>query len=159
MRNFEYAILATFSATLRRGRCLGEFRTKGWILSRKTNSGNVSFTAFNPNEEMKNLEIELEQRKEKWSNQFSGKRSRKPSVEEKNQEIALQDEIKKKAAKLTEPFVYQKILAKPGILYVNSDILDLLNQAGADGWETTGKLPGSQSQGEFGITMMRRMLK
>ena len=91
MRNFEYAILDRFSAKLSRGRNLGEFKTQGWILSRKTNIGSLSYATFKPNEEMKNLEIELKQRREKWSNQFSGKRSRRPSDEEKNQENIIGD--------------------------------------------------------------------
>ena len=160
MRNFEYAILAQFNARLYDANTpsLREFKCRGWLLSKTNLSHTLSFN-FEPNEERKKLAIELQQRQEKWSNQFSGKRSRNPSAEEKEEENLLQDEIRRKAHNLSEPFVYQEILANPEFLYVNFDILNLLNQAGADGWETTGKLPGSQRQGEFGITMMRRMLK
>lgn len=159
MRNFEYAILARFNATLNDAKSsFREFKCSGWLLSKTNHQGTMSFR-FEGNEERKKLDVELQERQEKWSNQFSGSRSRRPSAEEKEEEILLQDEIRRKAHNLSEPFVYQEILANPEILYVDSDILNLLNQAGADGWETTGKLPGSQGQGEFGITMMRRMLK
>ena len=105
MRNFEYAILAEFSATLNRGKSLKNFRTRGWILSKTTtNTGSVRFD-IEANEEIKNLDIELEQRREKWNIQFSGKRSRKVGVKEKNQENLLQHEIQIKSHELSWSFV------------------------------------------------------
>ena len=134
MRNFEYAILAQFNASLHDANTpsLSEFKCSGWLLS-KTNQSRILSFKFEPNEERKKLAIELQQRREKWSNQFSGNRSRNPSAEERKQEDLQQDEIRKKALNLSEQFVHQEILANPGILYVNSDILDLLNRAGAEG--------------------------
>lgn len=156
MRAFEYAILTTFSAALKPGRPLRDFKTRGWILSKAEQSNSFN---FEPDEKLKNLGVELKQRHENWKNQFSGKRSRKPSREEQNEESAIQEAILNKASEQSRGLVYEEILATPGILYVDSIILDLLNRAGEEGWETTGKLPGSQSQGVFGVTMMRRMLK
>ena len=156
MRAFEYAILTNFSAALKPGRPLRDFKTGGWILSKVQQSNNCN---FEPDEKLKNLGVELKQRKEDWTNQFSGKRSRKPSREEQNEENAIQRAIVNKASEQSRWLVYEGILAKPEVLYVDSIILDLLNRAGGEGWETTGKLPGSQSQGVFGVTMMRRMLK
>lgn len=153
MRKFEYAILREYQ--IRINWYKKTFNPSGWVLTKDSTSP-LNF-GLEPNKEMNELSISLTDRLKAWDEKWKGKKYPDNKSKEYQDEIKEQTKISNEARKCALQHAHRE-LTKNGAVYVDTHVLDLINNAGSDGWETTGKLPGSQSQGNFGSTMMRRML-
>jgi len=153
MRKFEYAILKEYRIQIRWYKTT--FRFKGWVLT-KDSTSTLDF-GLEPNKKMNELSISLTDRFKAWEEKWKGKKYPDNKSKETEEEKKEQNKIHNEAKKCALQHAHRE-LTKNGAIYVDTHVLDLINNAGSDGWETTGKLPGSQSQGNFGSTMMRRML-
>jgi len=153
MRKFEYAILREYRVQI--GWYKTTFRFQGWVLIKDSDS--ILDFNLKPNKKMNELAISFTDRQKAWEEKWKGKSSRDIKSQEVEKERKEQTKISIEAEKCALQHAHRE-LSKKGALFVDNHVLNLINNAGSDGWETTGKLPGSQSQGNFGLTMMRRML-
>ncbi len=155
MRRFEYAVLRTWRLEIS-GRKMYTFF--GWVLTKDQNH-DLTFSKISSDEKWNDIYVELVNRQKAWDEKWKGQRAPDIDTEEFLEEKKEQNKLWNKADKRALKYAHEVILAKKESLFVATDVLDLLNKAGDEGWETTGKLPGSQSQGNFGLTMMRRLIK
>ena len=153
MRRFEYAILREYRAVIQWYK--STFKFQGWVLIKDPTS-NLDFH-LKPTKKMNELSINLADRQKAWDEKWKGKSRPGSDSQEAQKERKEQIKISNEAEKCALQHAHRE-LSKRGVLLVDNHVLNLINNAGSDGWETTGKLPGSQSQGNFGLTMMRRML-
>ena len=153
MRKFEYAILKEYRIQIQWYK--STFRFQGWVLL-KDSTSTLDF-GLKPNKKMNELSISLSDRQKAWDEKWKGKSRPGSNSQEVQKERKEQIKISNEAEKCALQHANRE-LSKRGALLVDNHVLNLINNAGSDGWETTGKLPGSQSQGNFGLTMMRRML-
>ena len=153
MRKFEYAILNEYRIQIPWYK--STFRFQGWVLI-KDSTPSMDF-GLKPNKKMNELSKSLTDRFKAWDEKWKGKKYPDNKSKEYQDEIKEQTKISNEAEKWALQHAHRE-LSKRGALLVDDHVLNLINNAGSDGWETTGKLPGSQSQGNFGLTMMRRML-
>ena len=153
MRRFEYAILKEYRVIIKWYK--STFQFQGWVLI-KDSTSKMDF-GLKPNKKMNELSINLTNRQKAWDEKWKGKSRPGSNSQEVQKERKEQTKISNEAEKCALQLAHRE-LSKRGVLLVDNHVLNLINNAGSDGWETTGKLPGSQSQGNFGLTMMRRML-
>jgi len=153
MRKFEYAILREYRIQIKWYR--STFKFQGWVLIKDSTS--ILDFDLKPNKKMNELSISFTDRAKAWEEKWKGKSGRDIKSQEVEKERKEQTKISIEAEKCALQHAHRE-LSKKGALFADNHVLNLINNAGSDGWETTGKLPGSQSQGNFGLTMMRRML-